>query len=128
MKRPIIIFAAVILWSVSAIAEDQCTVNVYRPKGEYGKVRMGVIVDGVKLANIKDRQSTKITVACGMRIFSTPHDSLRVPFTFESGKEYWIRISRVGGGIGGSNGHYIEMVSPERAKAEMSADPVRLGS
>jgi hypothetical protein len=126
MKR--LVVAAVLLWSVGAVAEDQCTVNVYRPRGEFGHIRMGVVVDGVKLANIKDRQSTTITVPCGMRIFSTPHDSSRVPFTFESGKEYWIRISRYGGGIGGSTGHYIELVSRERAQAEMNADAVRQGS
>jgi hypothetical protein len=125
MKRPIIIFAAVILWSISAIAEDQCTVNVYRPKeaAALRHGRMGVIVDGKKLANLRHNDQTQITVACGKRTFATPGDNARWVFTLQPNTEYWLRIECNVGFL--SVVRTLELVSKDRAEAELAIAPVR---
>jgi hypothetical protein len=120
MKR--LVVAAVLLWSIGSVAED-CTVNVYRPKGSFGHIRMGVEVDGKKVAKLKDREQTTITIACGSHTFSTPSNSARWVFEFKPGTEYWLRVSRETAFV--TRIEAFELVSPERAKAELSVAPIR---
>jgi hypothetical protein len=118
MKHLVVVFAAVLLWSVGAVAED-CTVNVYRPKEgpalRHG--RMAVVVDGKKLANLRHNDQTQITVACGKRIFATPGDNARWVFTLQPDTEYWLRIETNVGFL--SVVRTVELVSKDRAEAEL---------
>jgi hypothetical protein len=123
MKHLVVVFAAVLLWSVGAVAED-CTVNVYRPKDRnYGYIRMGVNVDGVKLANLKDGETAQLQISCGKHVLSTPKSGVRVVLTFEQGAEYWLRVDKILG-LTAFNPTF-DLVSKDRAEAELAVAPKR---
>lgn len=97
---------------------QSCIAAIYRPFTKSGgSIRLGVIADGIKVANLRGGESSTITLDCGKHIFSLTHfEGIRLPIVLEQNSIVYLRAERPWGFVTSAN---LDTVSQERATAEM---------
>ena len=108
-------FLAALCYPLSA---QECQVLIYRPwTSSGGSVKLGVLVDGKKLANPKGGESVPLSLECGKHVFSLTHfEGIQVPAELDSKQTSYVRVERPWGWVQTA---HIELVDSNRARAEI---------
>ena len=115
--------SAVLLLSCPMLsAQDSgssCTVVAYRPwVSAGGSIRLGVLVDGKKLTNLKGGTHEELILSCGRHLLSLTHfEGLQVPVDLSAEAVTYVRAERPWGYVKTAD---IRVATQDQAQAEIS--------
>lgn len=100
------------------ISTSSCRVVVYRPwVANGGLIRLGILIDGKKLSNLKGGRHEELLLPCGKHYLSLTHfEGSQVPATLTPNTVTYIRAERPWGYVMSAD---VRVVTKDQAEAEI---------